>query len=198
MTSVVTRGLGMIPGIGNTISRGFELARTLNNQVIRKTNLVIGQRQHVLCDRLAALAQGGQEAAQAHFCRAVLGGEHVGDPAARAQLIEQGGEVYQRFEKGEIDLNMLSVVGPRATFAAFRAQRLDDWWRGERAQKIAQGFYVTRARLAEHRKKNQKFEDEIKFLEERLLELHKKQAELRDELQRAASAAAEEDGGASV
>ena len=182
MTGLVTRGLGMIPGVGNTISRGIELARTLNNQVIRKTNLVVGQRQHVLCDRLACLALGSHDAAQRYLAERAIGGQAARDPATTAQLIEQGREVQRRFEAGEVDLTMLSIVGPDAHFAALRAFKLDQWTRSERASKLAAGYYVTRSRLAEYRRTHTALEEEIAFLEERLLELHKRETKLREEL----------------
>lgn len=184
MTSLVTRGLGMIPGIGNTISRGYELARALNNQVIRKTNLVIGQRQHVLCDRLAALALGSQEAAQSYFRKTALGGVRAAEEGVLERMIEQGKIVHDQFEAGEIDLNMLSVVGPSASFACWRAYRLDHWTKDERAAKLAKGYYVTRERLTEHKKTDKALEGEIRFLEDRLVDLYKKETKLREELAR--------------
>lgn len=205
MTSLIARGLGMIPGVGNTISRGFELARSLNQQVIRKTNLVVGQRQHLLCDRLATLAVGNQEAGQRLFAKLALGGEAASDPLLRGLLVAQGERVTERFEQGEIDLTMLSIVGPSANFAAWRAYTLDAWYESERAQRLRQGYYVTHSRLAAYRKSHQALEAEIARLEGRLAELHRRQEKLNEErtqllAQRAAaeegSAAAEEGPGA--
>ena len=192
MTSLITRGIGMIPGVGNTISRGIELARSLNNEVIRKTNLVVGQRQHVLCDRLASLALGTTDVAQRFYAKAALGGEHCLGPGVRERLIEQGREVRERFERGEIDLSMLSVVGPDNEFAALRAFKLDEWERGEQSKKIAGGYYVTHSRLREYQRSNKALEDEIRFVENRLLELHKKEDKLNEELNRLLTAEVEE------
>ncbi|HBP18092.1 MAG TPA: hypothetical protein DEA08_09910 [Planctomycetes bacterium] len=184
MTSLITRGLGMIPTIGNTISRGIELARSLNQQVIRKTNLVVGQRQHVLCDRLATLCFPDQEIAQGYLALAALGGGYAEDGQLRAQLIEQGREVQERFERREVDLAMLSIVAPQAPFAAWRAYKLDSWFRSERAQRLREGYYVTQARLDEYRRSNQALEEEISSIEARIVELHERQDKLLEERQR--------------
>ncbi len=193
--SYVTRGLGMIPGIGNTIARGIELARLLNNQVIRKTNLVIGQRQHVLCDRLASLAMGGSEAAFHYLARQALGGAHATEPAVRARLVEQGRAVHDRFEQGQVDLAMMSVLGPDKPFAALRAYKLDAWSSSERAHKIAAGCYVTREELAAYRKSHHALEQEIRYLEERLLKLHERETKLRAQLGGLGEAAEEDVAG---
>ena len=198
MTSLIARGLGMIPGVGNTISRGFELARSLNQQVIRKTNLVVGQRQHVLCDRLATLATGDQEAGQRVLSKLALGGAAQSDPALRAQLIAQGQRVAERFARREVDLAMLAIVGPSANFAAWRAHKLDAWYRSERAERLREGYYVTHDRLAEYRRSHQTLEAEIARLEARLVELHRRQEKLNEErsallAQRAADADASEE-----
>ncbi|MBL4843898.1 MAG: hypothetical protein JKY65_00110 [Planctomycetes bacterium] len=181
MTRLIARGLGMIPGVGNTISKGLELAQALNQQVIRKTNLVVGQRQHVLCDRLATLAFDDQEAAQRTLCKLAIGGKHATDPDVRASLIEQGRRVSERFEAREIDLTMLSIVGPSANFAAWRAYKLDTWHRSERAERLREGYYVTRERLAAYRLSNQTLEAEISRLEGRLIDLHARQDKLSEE-----------------
>lgn len=183
MTGAVTRGLGMIPGIGNTISRGFELVRTLNNQVVRKTNLVIGLRQHVLCDRLATLALGSPQPALRYLARTALGGQHALEPEVLEQLVDQGRALQRRYDAGEVDLNMLSVIGPGEAFAAWRAFKLSAWLEEERSQKLFEGYYVTRERLDEHRRADRKMEEAIGALETRLLELHKRQGKLREELQ---------------
>lgn len=182
MTRVIARGLGMIPGVGNTISKGLELAMSLNQQVIRKTNLVVGQRQHVLCDRLATLAFDDQEAAQGTLAKLALGGELARDPAVRERLIKQGQRVGERFESREIDLTMLSIVGPGANFAAWRAYKLDSWFKSPRAQRIRQGYYVTHERLAAYRLSHQTLEAEISRLEGRLVQLHERQDKLNTEL----------------
>lgn len=182
MTRVIARGLGMIPGVGNTISKGLELALSLNQQVIRKTNLVVGQRQHVLCDRLATLAFDDQSAAQGALAKLALGGENAKDPSVRARLIKQGQRVSERFEAREIDLTMLSIVGPSANFAAWRAYKLDHWFKSERARRIREGYYVTHARLAAYRLSHQTLEAEISRLEARLVQLHERQGKLNQEL----------------
>jgi hypothetical protein len=181
MTRLIARGLGMIPGVGNTISRGLELAQALNQQVIRKTNLVVGQRQHVLCDRLATLAFDDQEAAQRTLAKLALGGGGAADPEVRARLIEQGRRVSERFAAREVDLTMLSIVGPTANFAAWRAYKLDTWYRSERAERLREGYYVTRERLAAYRLSNQTLEAEISRLEGRLVDLHERQDKLSQE-----------------
>ena len=182
MTRVIARGLGMIPGVGNTISKGLELAMSLNQQVIRKTNLVVGQRQHVLCDRLATLAFDDQDAAQGTLAKLALGGQLAKDPDVRARLIKQGERVSQRFEAREIDLTMLSIVGPGANFAAWRAYKLDSWFKSPRAERIREGYYVTHERLASYRVSHQTLEAEISRLEARLVQLHERQDKLNSEL----------------
>lgn len=182
MTRVIARGLGMIPGVGNTISRGLELAMSLNQQVIRKTNLVVGQRQHVLCDRLATLAFDDQDAAQGTLAKLAIGGELAKDPGVRERLIKQGQRVNERFKAREIDLTMLSIVGPGANFAAWRAYQLDSWFKSPRAQRIREGYYVTHERLAAYRLSHQTLEAEIVRLEARLVELHERRAKLDSEL----------------
>jgi len=182
MTRVIARGLGMIPGVGNTISKGLELAMSLNQQVIRKTNLVVGQRQHVLCDRLATLAFDDQDAAQGTLAKLALGGQLAKDPGVRERLIKQGERVSQRFAAREIDLTMLSIVGPGASFAAWRAYKLDSWFKSPRAERIREGYYVTHQRLASYRLSHQTLEAEISRLEGRLVQLHERQDKLNTEL----------------
>lgn len=185
MSGLIARGLGMIPAIGNTISRGLELARSVNDQVIRKTNLVVGLRQHILCDRLAVLGLGGSAAAERYFVKLVLGASHgAGDgaAAAHARLVEQGRDVHARLVEGRIDLHMLSIVGPTASFSAYRAFKLTQWLEDERSQRIARGLYVTRARLQDYRRTHKALEDEIRFLEGRVLELHERLAKVDEEL----------------
>ncbi len=183
MTGLIARGLGMIPGVGNTISRGLELARSLNDQVIRKTNLVVGQRQKVLCDRLAAVTLQGPEAGLRYLARLALGGADALAPTVREHLIAQGRGIHERFERGEVDLTMLSIVGPTAEFGALRAFKLDAWSRSERATKLREGYYVTRHELDAYRKTHHALEREIAFLEERLLELHEREEKLRAQVQ---------------
>ena len=184
MSSLITRGLGMIPGIGNTISRGLELAKSLNNQVIRKTNLVVGQRQHVLRDRLASLPPLDPEVPHRYLSKRVLGS--YSEKTSRC-LIEQGREISRRFQEGKVNLSMFSIVGPMAEFGAYRAFRLSEWHGGERAKRIAGGYYVTRQRLKEYRKANVRMEEEIKGLEKQLIALHEKEIRLEEELRQLAS-----------
>lgn len=182
MSGLITRGIRMIPIVGTTISGGIELARTMNNQVIRKTNLVVGLRQHLLCDRLAVLALGDDAPAQRYFAHQVLGKKQAGEDGVRERLIAQGRRLYERFEKGEVDLHMLSVVGPTASFAAFRAYKLDAWLKGENYQRITSGYYVTRTRVQEYEKAHHSIDQEIKYLQARILELHEKETKLAQEL----------------
>jgi hypothetical protein len=63
-----------------------------------------------------------------------------------------------------------------------RAYKLDLWIQGERSAKIALGYYVTRARLEAHRAADAVIEQELKYLEQRLIELHKRQTKLQEEL----------------
>lgn len=185
MSGLIARGLGMIPAIGNTISRGLELARSVNDQLIRKTNLVVGLRQHILCDRLALLTLERSAPAERYFSKIVLGGLGAGSDdhaGAHKKLVEQGREVHERLIEGRIDLHMLSVVGPTAHFAAYRAFKLSRWLEDERRQRIGQGLYVTRTRLHEYRRTHKVLEDEIKFLEGRVLELHERLAKIDEEL----------------
>ncbi|MCW8139652.1 MAG: hypothetical protein KIT58_12210 [Planctomycetota bacterium] len=185
MSGLIARGLGMIPAIGNTISRGIELARSVNDQVIRKTNMVVGLRQHLLCDRLAALALGDAGPAQRYFVHLVLGQTAAGPDevaAAHRRLVEQGRALHERLIEGKIDLHMLSIVGPTAAFAAYRAFKLDEWRRDDRSARIARGLYVTRTRLLEYRRSHRALEDEIRFLEGRVLELHERLAKVDEEL----------------
>lgn len=184
MGGLIARGLGMIPAIGNTISRGLELARSVNDQVIRKTNLVVGLRQHILCDRLAVLALGGSAPAERYLVKLVLGAQATGETSAvaHARLLEQGRALHARLVEGRLDLHMLSIVGPTASFAAYRAFKLRQWLDDERSQRIARGLYVTRTRLQEYRATHKALEEEIRFLEGRVLELHERLAKLDEEL----------------
>lgn len=183
MSGLIARGLGMIPAIGNTISRGLELARSVNDQMIRKTNLVVGLRQHILCDRLAALGLGSAASAERYLVRAVLGPlPEARQAEAHARLVEQGREVHARLVEGKVDLHMLSIVGPTAPFAAYRAFKLQQWSDDERSARIARGLYVTRSRLSEYRRTHRALEDDIRFLESRVLELHEKLAKVEEEL----------------
>jgi hypothetical protein len=183
MSGLIARGLGMIPAIGNTISRGLELARSVNDQMIRKTNLVVGLRQHILCDRLAVLGLGSTAAAERYLVRSVLGAlpdARLAD--AHARLVDQGREVHERLTEGKVDLHMLSIVGPTAPFAAYRAFKLRQWSHDERSARISRGLYVTRSRLSEYRRTHRALEDDIRFLESRVLELHEKLARIDEEL----------------
>lgn len=185
MSGLIARGLGMIPAIGNTISRGLELARSVNDQVIRKTNLVVGLRQHILCDRLAVLGQGSAVAAERYFVKIVLGAAHAAGETgsgAHARLVEQGRDVHARLIEGRLDLHMLSLVGPTSSFAAYRAFKLRQWLDDERSQRIARGLYVTRKRLQDYRRTHKALEEEIRFLESRVLELHERLAKIDEEL----------------
>lgn len=188
MAGLISRGLGMIPGVGNTISKGLELARNLNNQVIRKTHLVVGQRQHVLCDRLASLLLGSAEAGQRVLAETALGGAGAKEPEVQARLVEQGHGIHERFREGKVDLTMLSLVGPGAPFAALRAYKLDAWERSDRAAKIRAGYYVTHDRLKAYRVSHAALEEEIEFLEGRLVELHEKAERLATKLAEAEAA----------
>ncbi|MCO5165769.1 MAG: hypothetical protein M9894_05300 [Planctomycetes bacterium] len=193
MSGLIARGLGMLPAIGNTISRGIELARSVNDQMIRKTNLVVGLRQHLLCDRLAVLALGDAAPAERYFVRLVLGAAAAGDEqvaAAHRRLVEQGRSLHERLIEGKIDLHMLSIVGPTAAFAAYRAFKLGEWLEDDRSARIARGLYVTRTRLYEYRRTHRALEDEIRFLEGRVLELHERLAKVDEELRGLDAAAA--------
>jgi hypothetical protein len=175
VTGLITKGLGLLPVVGATISRGLELARSVNNQAIRKTNLVVGLRQHMLCDRLALLAVGDVKPVHDYFIRAVLGTtEHAEGTSVIEDLIEQGRTIHERFERGEVDLHMMSVVGPTSSFAAFRAYRLHTWRSDERSSQLDQGFYVTTASRDAYRRTHEALEAEIKALEARIVDLHQK------------------------
>jgi hypothetical protein len=181
MSGLIARGLGMIPAIGNTISRGIELARSVNDQMIRKTNLVVGLRQHILCDRLATLALGGTPPAQRYLTK-ITGFSAEQREAVHARLVEQGRDVHRRLLEGKVDLHMLSIVGPTASFAAYRAFKLDQWTQDERSARIARGLYITRTRLHEYRRTHKTLEEEIRFLEGRVLELHERLAKVEEDL----------------
>lgn len=184
MSALVARGLGMIPVVGPTISRGLELARTVNDQMIRKTSLVLGLRQHILCDRLAVLGLGDPGPAWRFLVRSAAGDLPEGSSFERVldDLVAQGGEVQARLEAGSIDVDMMSVVGPRAPFAAFRAFRLRQWLAGDTSKRIGAGLYVTRARLAEYKRTHAALEEELRAIEGRIVELHEKATKLEAEL----------------
>jgi hypothetical protein len=180
MGGLITRGLGMIPVVGNTISRGIEIARSVNNQVIRKTNLVVGMRQHLLCDRLAVLSLGDPEPARRYFSHTVL--PSVESAVLHPRLVAQGRLIRESFERGEVDLQMMSVVGPTAGFSAWRAYKLEAWVSDEAYAQLGKGLYVTRSRLEEYRRTHRKLEDEIKALESKLLDLHERREKVQAEL----------------
>lgn len=180
MSGLITRGLGMLPGIGNTISRGFELARTVNNQLIRRTNLVVGMRQKVICDRLAVLLLEDAEPAR-RFLTHLAWGKEGGD-GFYAQLCEQGRTLNEQLIKHEIDLHMLSVIGPTAQFAAWRAFQLEEFLASETYTRIKQGHYVTRARLRDYKLAHKTLEEEIHRLTQRIAELSQRQEKLAAEL----------------
>ena len=179
MGGIITRGLGMIPVVGNTISRGIELARSVNNQVIRKTNLVVGMRQHLRCDRLAVLAAGDATPARHYLASMVHGKE---PDVVFPRLVAQGRRIHERFEKGEVDLHMMSVVGPTAGFPAWRAYKLETWLGSEEYERLIKGLYVTRTRVREYQRTHKKLEEDIRQLEGKLLELHEKREKLQAEL----------------
>ena len=187
VSGLVAKGLGLIPVLGHTISRGLELARSLNDQLIRKTNLIAGVRQHVLCDRLAVLALGDPAPARRAFAKIAVGAQpDLG--AVHAQLVAQGAALHARLEQGDVDLQMLSVIGPGAPFAAYRAHRLDQWLAGDRADRLRRGYFVTRERLAEYRRADAALEDELRLHQQRLLELHERLTRVEADLLRAAAA----------
>jgi hypothetical protein len=180
--SLITRGLGMIPVVGGTISRGLEIAKSVNEQVIRKTNLLVGMRQKVLCDRLALLATGDAAALRHHLLRHALPAAPAAEPGdpevGYAQLVEQGAALAVQLAQGELDLHLLSILGPAAAFPAYRAHHLEAWLAGGTHERLAEGYYITRARHGEYRRAHAKVEEEIGALERDLLELHERLAAL--------------------
>ncbi|MEZ6185559.1 MAG: hypothetical protein R3F62_11185 [Planctomycetota bacterium] len=181
MSGLITRGLGMLPGIGNTISRGFEIARTVNNQLIRRTNLVVGMRQKVICDRLAVLLLDDPEPARRYLTQRAYGTAQ-GSDRVYDLLCQQGRALNEQLAKNEIDLHMLSVIGPSAEFAAWRAFQLEEFLGGEVYPRIQQGHYVTRARLRDYRLAHKTLEEEINRLVQRIAELSQRQEKLKAEL----------------
>lgn len=196
MGGLVAKGVGLIPVVGPTISRGIELAKTVNDQMIRKTALVMGVRQNLLCDRLAVLTQADPRPAQRFFVRAVAGDCPPEGPAFQRLLervVEQGRNVQAALDQARTDLHLLSVVGPKASFAAYRAYKLSRWLEDDRSTRIARGLYVTRARRKEYEKTHQALEEEIRKIEERILDLHESAEKLQADL-RALEAAAQAEG----
>ncbi|MCA8922632.1 MAG: hypothetical protein KDD82_12535 [Planctomycetes bacterium] len=189
MSGLITRGLGMLPGIGNTISRGFEIARTVNNQLIRRTNLVVGMRQKVICDRLAVLLLEDAEPARRFLTQLAYGS--TAGPEVYSLICAQGERLNQQLVNNEIDLHMLSVIGPTAQFAAWRAFQLEEFLEGDTYPRIREGHYVTRARLRDYRQAHKTLEDEINRLVARIAELSQRQAKLAAQL---ASGDAPEEG----
>ena len=168
MTSLISRGIGLIPVVGATISRGIELARTVNNQLIRKTAAVVRARQTLRCDKLAALALGGPEPGLRYMARAALGPKGL---EVIPRLIAQGAEVQEQLDRHALDVHLLSIVEARSGFYAWRMHRLAQWEGSEPCQRLRQGLYVTRERLSEFRRTHKTLEDEIKALEGRIVEL---------------------------
>lgn len=168
MTSLISRGIGLIPVVGATISRGIELARTVNNQLIRKTAAVVRARQTLRCDKLAALALGGPEPGLRYLARAALGPKGL---EVIPRLIAQGAEVQEQLDRHALDVHLLSIVDSRAGFHAWRMHRLAQWDGSEPAQRLRQGLYVTSDRLQEFRRTHKSLEDEIRALEGRIVEL---------------------------
>lgn len=185
MTSLISRGIGLIPVVGATISRGIELARTVNDQLIRKTHAVVKARQTLRCDKLAALALGGPEAGLRYLAKSALGPTHGAHPEALARLLAQGAEVQSRLDRRELDVHLLSIVTTEVGggFHAWRAHRLATWAAGDGCGRITRGLYVTRDRLAEFRRTHKTLEEEMKQLEGRILELLEQREKLAAELE---------------
>jgi hypothetical protein len=180
---LVQKGLGMIPGIGNTISRGVEIARSVNENLIRKTNMIIGLQNFLRCDRLASLAFHDPQDILGLHAKLCYGGAFDEFPGLVDALIEQGREVSERFEKGEIDMHMLAVIGPTARFGAYRAFKFHEWHSEERSRKILEGYYVTRERVKDYKKVHSSLEKEIKSEEGKVFEIEEELARLRTKLE---------------
>ena len=70
----------------------------------------------------------------------MFAGGALAGAAAYARLVEQGRSVHERLVEGRVDLHMLSIVGPTASFAALRAFKLEQWLADERSARIARGL----------------------------------------------------------
>lgn len=179
---LLSKGLGMIPGIGNTISRGFELARSVNDNLIRKTNLVIGLQTALRCDRLAYLTLEDPAAYERLLVKMSFGSSMPKNEAIPDALAAQGQKVNEMFEAGDIDLHMMGVLGPEARFAAYRIHKMRRWQASERAGKIRDGFYVTGERVKEFQRAHAGLEKAIKSEEKALFDLEEQAQKLKTEL----------------
>lgn len=167
---LVQKGLGMIPGIGNTISRGVEIARSVNENLIRKTNMIIGLQNFLRCDRLASLVFHDSQDILGLHAKLCFGGGVDKHPGLIACMLEQGRDLSERFEAGKVDMHMLSIIGPKANYGAYRAYKFSEWHEQERSKKILDGFYVTRERVTEYKKVHASLEKEIKNEESKVFE----------------------------
>jgi len=191
VAGLLQKGLGMIPGFGNTISKGFEIARTLNDNLIRKSNLVIGLQTLLRGDRLALLCVEEDALRRLHLklCYGEIPEER--EPF-EAGLLSQGAQVHELFEAGKVNVHMLSILQPSAVFAPYRAFKLQRWAAEERAGKIAAGYYVTREKVSDFARTHSVLEREIRSEETRIYELEEEAARLRQALEEALAAKADE------
>jgi uncharacterized coiled-coil protein SlyX len=194
MAGFLQKGLGMIPGFGNTISRSFELARAVNDNLIRRTNMVIGLQNHLRCDRLALLVARSPQPLLGLFTKLAYGSASGKHPELIQAVLTQGARVSERFQRGEVDMHMLGLLGPSASFAAFRAHKLNQWAESEPAKRILEGFYITRRRLREFEAQHASLESEIEREEARVFELEEELSKARSKLDNLFQRFAEEEG----
>jgi hypothetical protein len=180
---LVQKGLGMIPGIGNTISRGVEIARSVNENLIRKTNMIIGLQNFLRCDRLASIAFHEPKDILGLHTKLCFGSADDKNLHLVDTLIEQGQRIDAQFEAGKIDIHMLAVLGPKAKFGAYRAYKFHEWHQQERSRKILMGYYVTRQKVAEYTKIHAGLEKDIKSEKSKVFEVEEELNQLRNKLE---------------
>lgn len=185
VASLVQKGLGLIPTFGNTISKGFELARTVNDNLIRKTNLVIGLQTHLRCDRLASLAFDDPERITHVLAKTYHSRNVTQYPSMIDSFLKQGQRVEEMFQSGQVDMNMMAVLGPKHDFPAYRAFKFHDWYKQERAQKLRQGFYVTSSKVAEFTELHSQLNRDIQSSKAQVYELEEELQKLRNRLEEA-------------
>lgn len=187
VAGLVQKGLGMIPTIGNTISRSIEIARSVNDNLIRKTNLIIGLQNHMRCDRLALLALNDERALQRVLVRRCYGRlptDEIDEAAFIDQLVDQGERVETIFREGRADMHMLAVIGPDAEFAPYRLYKIEEWRRLEECARIRDGYYVTSSEVERFQHTHRQLERDIATEESRVFELEEELARLRARLER--------------
>ena len=182
--TLVQKSLGMLPAVGNTIARGFELARSVNEKLIRKSNLVLGLQNQLRCDRLALLSQDDPRVLTSLFTKLCFGADAGDHASLESQLLSQG-ERVESLLRSSVDMNMLAILAPRSHFAALRCFRLRAWRSRAQVEQLKQGRYITRDDVAAFSKRHKQLEKGLEAEHTRVYELEVELDKLRVKLERA-------------